>query len=110
MVSCQTYQSFKRSSRKNKKKQKKFFLERLDYSGIEFPVKEKDFHKTEIKNNICINVFSYEKALIFPIYLSNQKFKDSVDLLLLIDDNKSRYVYIKDFNRFMFHKMNNNNN
>ena len=27
-----------------------------------------------------------------------------MDLLLLIDDDKSHYVYIKDFNRFMFHK------
>ena len=26
-----------------------------------------------------------------------------MDLLLLIDDGKSHYVYIKDFNRFMFH-------
>ena len=27
-----------------------------------------------------------------------------MDLLLLIDNDKSHYVYIKDFNRFMFHK------
>ena len=27
-----------------------------------------------------------------------------MDLLFLIDDDKSHYVYIKDFNRFMFHK------
>ena len=27
-----------------------------------------------------------------------------MDLLLLIKDNKSHYVYIKDFNKFMFHK------
>ena len=27
-----------------------------------------------------------------------------MDLLLLIKDNKSHYVYIKDFNTFMFHK------
>ena len=27
-----------------------------------------------------------------------------MDLLLLINDDKSHYVYIKDFNRFMFHK------
>ena len=33
-----------------------------------------------------------------------------MDLLLLIDDDKSHYVYIKDFNRFMFHKMKNKNN
>ena len=43
------------------------------------------------------------------MYLSNQKFEDSMDLLLLIDYDKSRYVYIKDFNRFMFHKAKNNN-
>ena len=27
-----------------------------------------------------------------------------MDLLLLINDDKSHYVYIKDFDRFMFHK------
>ena len=27
-----------------------------------------------------------------------------MDLLHLIDDNKSHYAYIKDFDRFMFHK------
>ena len=32
-----------------------------------------------------------------------------MDLLLVIDENKSHYVYIKDFNRFMFHKTNNKN-
>ena len=56
----------------------------------------------EIKNNICINVFSYKNGLIFPIYLSNQKVKDSMDLLLLINDDKLHYVYMKDINRFMF--------
>ena len=30
-------------------------------------------------------------------------------LLLLIDDHKSHYVYIKDFNRLMFHKTKNKN-
>ena len=57
-----------------------------------------------MKNNICINVFGYENGLVFPIYVSDQKFEDSMDLLLLIDDDKSHYVYIKDFDRFMFHK------
>ena len=56
-------------------------------------MEEKDFSKTEKKNNICVNVFGYEKKL-----------EDSMDLLLLIDDNKWHYVYIKDFNRFVFHK------
>ena len=60
-------------------------------------------------NNICINVFGYENRLIFPIYISDQIFKDSMDLLLLIDNDKSHYVYIKDFNRFMFLKTKNKN-
>ena len=81
----------------------------LDYDGIEFPVQEKDFSKIEVKNNICINVFGYENGLVFPIYVSDQKFEDSMDLLLLIDDDKSHYVYIKDFDRFMFHKTKNEN-
>ena len=79
----------------------------LDYDGIEFPVQEKDFSKIEVKNNICINMFGYENELIFPIYVSDQKFEDSMNLFLLIDDDKSHYVYIKDFNRFMFHKTKN---
>ena len=32
-----------------------------------------------------------------------------MDMLLLIDDDKSHYVYIKDFDRFMFHKTKNKN-
>ena len=32
-----------------------------------------------------------------------------MDLLLLTDDDKSHYVYINNFNRFMFHKTKNKN-
>ena len=72
-------------------------------------MREKDFSKIEKKNNICINVFCYENKLVFPIYISNQKFENSMDLLLIIDGDKSHYVYIKDFDRFMFHKTRNKN-
>ena len=73
-------------------------------------MQEKDFSKIEVKNNICINVFGYEDKLVFyPIYVSDQKFEDSMDLLLLNDDDKSHYVYIKDCDRFMFHKTENKN-
>ena len=46
----------------------------LDYDGVEFPVREKDFSKIETKNNICINVFCQENQLTFPIYNSDQEF------------------------------------
>ena len=51
----------------------------------------------------------YENGLTYPVYLSGQKFRDSMDLLLLSDENKSHYVYIKDFNRFMYNKTKNKN-
>ena len=70
----------------------------LNHDEIEFPAEEKDFKKIEVENNICINVFCYENEMVFPIYISDKIFKDSMDLLLLINDNKSHYVYIKDFN------------
>ena len=89
------------------KKTDKKTAEKLDYDGIEFPVQEKKFSKIEVKNNISINVFCYENELLFPIYVTDQKFEDSRDLLLLIDDAKSHYAYIKDFGRFMFHKTKN---
>ena len=60
-------------------------------------MQERGFSKTEVKINICINVFGYEDELVFPIYNSNQKLEDSMDLLLLNNDDKSHYVYIKDF-------------
>ena len=70
-------------------------------------MQEKDFDKIDVKKIICINVFGYENGLVFPIYVSDQKFENSMDLLLLIDDDKSHYKYIKDFNRFMFQKIKN---
>ena len=51
-------------------------------------MQEKDFDKTDMKSNICINVFSYENGLAFPIYVSNQKCEDLMDLLLLSDYDK----------------------
>ena len=69
-------------------------------------MEEKDYSKIEVK---CINVFDHENGLVFPIYISDEKFEDSMQLLLLIDDDKSHYVYIKDFDRFMFHKTKNKN-
>ena len=55
-------------------------------------MKVKDFNKIEVENNICINVFGYENGLVFPIYVSDQKFEDSMHLLLLIDVGKSHFV------------------
>ena len=76
----------------------------LDYEGIEFPVSEKYFSKIEKKNNIWITVFCYENGLTYPVHISHERSKNCMDLLMMTNENKSHYVYIKDFNRFMCNK------
>ena len=84
-------------------------INKLDYEGIEFLVSKKDYCKIEKQNDICITVFCYESGLTYPIYISSQKFKNYLDLLLISIENKSHYVYIKDFNRFKCNKTKNKN-
>ena len=78
-----------------------------NYKGIEFPVSKNDSSITEVKKKKkkkLYQCFLLWKELIFPTYFSDQKFENSMDLLLIIDEKKSHYVYIKDFDRFIFHK------
>ena len=82
-----------------KAKEDKNMINDLDYGGIKFPVSKKDYCRIERQSNICINVFCYENGLTYPVYVSNQKFIDCMDLLLISNENKSHCVYIKDFNR-----------
>ena len=51
-----------------------------------------------------MNVFCYENKLTYPVYVSDQEFKNCMDFLLISNENKSHYVYIKDFNRFICNK------
>ena len=78
---------------------------KFNYERINFPVLKKDYCKTEVQNKICINVFCYENKVVYLVYLSDQKFSDSIDLLLISNEFKSHYMYIKDFDRFMFNKI-----
>ena len=85
-------------------KKDKELVSELNYEGINFSVSKKDYCKIEVQNKICINVFCYENKVVYPVYLSDQKFSDSMGLLLISDKFKSHYLYIKYFDRFMFNK------
>ena len=45
-------------------------------------------------------MFGYENGLVFPIYVSDQKF-EWIYCFLLIDHDQSHYVDIKDFTDFI---------
>ena len=80
----------------------KNFIKQLDYSNIEFPVTVKQINKIEKQNNIRINLFGYEEKQKFPIDISQEKFQDHMELLLINKDKKNHYVLVKNFNKFMF--------
>ena len=46
-------------------------------------------------------MFYYENNLVFPVDVSDKNIEDCTDLLMITDENKPHYVYIKGFNRFM---------
>ena len=84
------------------KKADKKFIEKLNYSSIEFPVSQKQYNKIEKQNDININVFGYEEKQPFPIYISKEKFENQLNLLLITKDENKHYVLIKKFNKFMY--------
>ena len=85
-------------------KKDKEIVKDLNYSGVDLPVFKKDYCKIETLNKIYVNVFCYENKMVYPVYLSNQYFNDSLDLLLTSNGFTNHYVYIKDFNKLMFNK------
>ena len=106
-LSGSTYIEFPRRLRNSMKGQN--MVNSVDYEGIIFPVSKKDLDKIEKKNIICISVFCCENNLFYPLHISDQKIENCMDLLMITDKNKSHYVYIKDFYRFMCNKANNKN-
>ena len=86
------------------KKMDKAYIDKLNYTGIEFPVTVKQINKIEKQNNICINLFGYEEKQKFPIYISKEKFIDHMELLLITEGENNHYVLIKDFNKFMYNQ------
>ena len=84
------------------KKVDREMVKNLDYSDRSFPVSQKDYNKVERKNGIRVNIFGYENKQPYPIYISKERFKEELNLLLIEQDGNKHYVLIKDFNSFMF--------
>ena len=80
------------------------YVEKLDYSGIDFPVSVKQYNKIEKQNSLRVNVFGYEKKQPYPIYVSKEKFESQLNLLLITKDEVKHYCLIKDFNKFMYNQ------
>ena len=95
----------KKDPQRIKKDDNRFIKDKIvSYDGIEFPVTIKQYNKIEKMNSININVFCYEENQIFPIYISKEKYKDHMELLLITDGKNKHYVLIKDFNKLLYNQ------
>ena len=83
------------------KKQDKKITETLDYRGIGFPMKARDYELVEERFNINVNVFGYQNK-VFPLYVSKKSNEQVLNVLLISNGEKSHYAFIKDFNRLMY--------
>ena len=84
------------------KKSDRAYINKVNYSGVNFPVTTNQYNKIEKQNNIRINVYGYEYKQPYPIYISKEKYEDHIDLLLITNEENKHYVLIKDFNKFMY--------
>ena len=76
----------------------------LNWEELKFPVNLSDINKFENHNSsISVNVFVYEK-LIYPLKISEHNYKreSTFNLLLISDDTKQHYCWIKDISKLLF--------
>ena len=83
----------------------------LKFDDISFPGKLDKISKFEKLNSININVFGYdEKYNIFPLQISKNNYEKNFDLLLITNENKNHYCWIKTFNGLVSKQYSKNNN
>ena len=75
----------------------------LNREGMKFPVNLSDINKFKNHNSsISVNVFGYEK-LVYPLRISEHNYKreGTVNHLLISDDTKQHYCWIKDISKLL---------
>ena len=80
--------------------------EKLNWKDMKFPMDLKQINDFERLNNVCVNVFGYEKNEVYPLRLSNSTEYSSqctVNLLLISDyrSEKKHYCLIKNMSRLL---------
>ena len=73
----------------------------INWEGLNFLVNLSDINKVENHNSsISVDVFGYEK-LVYPLRICKHNYKreSTVNLLLISDDTKQHYCWIKDISK-----------
>ena len=72
----------------------------MDYSGIGFPMKTNEYELVEERFEMNVNAFCWENK-IYHIYISKRFNTWFLNVLLITREEKSHYVFIKDFDRLI---------
>ena len=75
----------------------------LNWEGLKFSVNLSDINKFESHNSSnSVNVFFYEN-LVYPLRISKHNYKreSTVNHLLIADDTKQHYCWIKDISKLL---------
>ena len=78
--------------------------ERLDWSGLKFPVDLKQIIFEKLNPQISINVFGFEGD-VYPLRLSKSKSEQTINLHLISDGEKQHYCLIKSLSRLLSNQM-----
>ena len=84
------------------KKSDRLMVDKLDYTGVEFPVSSKHYSRIEAQNKVNVNLFGYENKQFFLVYISTGGHEE-LNRLLISDEEKQHYVLIKSFKSIMAH-------
>ena len=72
-------------------------------SGIDFPMKTHDYELVEERFEVNVSLFCYENK-VYPIYISKRSNTQFLNVLQITNEEKSHYVFIKDFDTLMYSK------
>ena len=72
------------------------FKNKLDFTGISFPVKLDCIPKFEKQNNLAVSVYTITENVN-----TKRRDMDPINLLLIEGDEKSHYIWIKNYNRLL---------
>ena len=102
ILSAQHHKKIKTKPEKPSKYKK--YLNKLDFTGIEFPVSLNDIDKFE-KNNpgIRVNVYGYDDE-VYTLRINEEDPQNAIDLLLITNEenqNQYHYCWIKNFQKLM---------
>ena len=79
-------------------------IEKLNWNNMKFPVELKNIDTFEKNNKISINVYSHNRLGLYPLRISQVKFKTKINLLIISHENKKHYVLMNTLSPFSYPK------